>query len=280
MACELLGIGKINYDLFESDTGIETFVGGHVPNIVSDAQLIGLTTMLIARVGNDEAGNACIAGLKQRGVDTSHIVVDQYPTPSVKITLIGDDRKIGSITNAKLTEYTNGYLPLIRSAKAVFVDTKTLNIEDCLADCTAAKAFLVSSLQHLHDPYNKGFQKLEELPPNLLFANEEEASESKGIVDAVLSSGGTVVTTLGSAGCRIQDKRHTKTYKAFKANVVDATGAGDAFAAGYLFGVIRKFDEQQTAAIANAMGAIAVSQRGPVPLVTWKDVEEFLARNR
>jgi sugar/nucleoside kinase (ribokinase family) len=275
---DLVGIAKVNYDIFESPKGRETFVGGHVSNIVSCAQLIGLKTALIARIGRDEAGDACIAAFKRIGIDVSHLHIDNDPTPTVTINLIENDRKITALP-AKLTTYVREDLDLIRKAKAVFIDTKTLNLEACMKDCISAKVIVVSSLQHLGDPFNDGVKLLETYPPDILFANEEEAEKSKTLVNAVLSKGGTVITTLGSAGCQVERKDHKQRYGAFKAKVVDATGAGDAFAAGYLFGFVRGLTEQRCAQIANAMGAIAVSQHGPVPSVTWREVEKFLAGN-
>ncbi len=88
-----------------------------------------------------------------------------------------------------------------------------------------------------------------------------------------------VITTQGGKGCTIEDEHGKRSYGAFATRVIDPTGAGDAFAAGYIFGFVRGFDEERIAAIANAMGAIAISQKGPVPKTSWKEVEEFLARN-
>lgn len=279
MKYDLVGIGKINYDIVDSDRGRETFVGGSVPNIISCAQLIGLKVALIARVGKDRSGKKCLAELKHRGVDVSNVVVDEGQTPSVTIKLTKNDRIITPLPS-KLTTYTRDNRNLIKNAQAVFVDTKTINLEACINDCIAAKALVVSSLQHFGDPYDKGIPKLMNHTPDVLFANKEEAENNKDLVDVVLSKGGTVVTTLGSLGCRIEKENYKKSYKAFKVKLVDATGAGDAFSAGYLFGLIKGFDERRCAEIANAMGAIAISQRGPVPLVTWSEVEHFLASHK
>ena len=70
---------------------------------------------------------------------------------------------------------------------------------------------------------------LQELGPDIVFANEDEAALLP--LDAP-----TVVTKLGARGVRVEDPEGTRELPAHPVEVVDTTGAGDAFAAGFLVG--------------------------------------------
>ena len=54
-------------------------------------------------------------------------------------------------------------------------------------------------------------------------------------------------------------------FEATEAKVVDKTGAGDYFAAGYLFGIEEKLSMQETALIANKSAAHVISEIGVRP---------------
>lgn len=90
---------------------------------------------------------------------------------------------------------------------------------------------------------------LRDLSPDVVFANEDEAALMP--VDA-----DTVVTKLGARGCRVEDRKGVRELSAHEAEVVDTTGAGDAFAAGFLLG---------GAELALEASARCVAQMGAVP---------------
>jgi ribokinase len=60
-------------------------------------------------------------------------------------------------------------------------------------------------------------------------------------------------------------------YPGFKVKVIDTTGAGDSFDAAIIYGTLRGWNEQDTATLANAVGAVKVGKRGAgrnVPTLT------------
>ena len=94
-----------------------------------------------------------------------------------------------------------------------------------------------------------------------------------------------MVVTLGAAGCLIVTERAHRHVPGFATTVVDTTGAGDAFMAGFLAGVLTADDPEpdidhlvQIARTACAVGALTVADRGAIPsLPTRAQVEAFLA---
>lgn len=103
-----------------------------------------------------------------------------------------------------------------------------------------------------------------------LLPNEEEACLFTGCAgaeeaaEALLAAGvGTVVMKLGSRGCLVASKKETYRIPAVPdVKCVDTTGAGDSFAAGFLFGLSEDWEVRRCAEFANACGAGAVTQLG------------------
>jgi sugar/nucleoside kinase (ribokinase family) len=84
------------------------------------------------------------------------------------------------------------------------------------------------------------------------------------VARALLSRGpGTVGLKMGMDGCLvISGEGQIIRLPAFQVDAVDATGAGDAFAAGFIAGVWEEWSLEQTARFANAVGALSVTGLG------------------
>jgi adenosine kinase len=101
---------------------------------------------------------------------------------------------------------------------------------------------------------------------DLLFANESElktlyqTADFDSALSALRADAPLAVVTRSEKGCVVVTREHTQAVPAFPiGSVVDTTGAGDLFAAGFLFGVARGF-ALETAAQLGAMAAAEVIQ--------------------
>jgi fructokinase len=83
-----------------------------------------------------------------------------------------------------------------------------------------------------------------------------------------------ICVTMGSAGCALYSNKSFRTFEGYSVDVMDTVGAGDAFAAGLLYGLDLGWLPQRIASFANALGAIIASRRGATP--AWA-VEECYA---
>jgi sugar/nucleoside kinase (ribokinase family) len=89
--------------------------------------------------------------------------------------------------------------------------------------------------------------------------------EPEDVAHALLDCGvGNVALKMGADGCLVMsgDDDRLLRVPAFEVQVVDATGAGDAFAAGFIAGVWQGWPIEQTARLANAVGALCVTGVG------------------
>jgi sugar/nucleoside kinase (ribokinase family) len=86
---------------------------------------------------------------------------------------------------------------------------------------------------------------------------------------------GTVALKLGVDGCFVAGKEFEGFVRAPKVEAVDSTGAGDAFAAGFLYGHLAGWPVERSASLANGAGALATTAVGAVEGV--RGLEETLA---
>ena len=89
----------------------------------------------------------------------------------------------------------------------------------------------------------------------------------------------TIAVTLGEEGCEVHSAEGEKRVPGFRMKVVDTTGAGDAFAAGFLHGMLGGMPIDRCARIGNAVGALNCRAIGArVCLPTREELDEFLTK--
>jgi sugar/nucleoside kinase (ribokinase family) len=121
---------------------------------------------------------------------------------------------------------------------------------------------------------------------DVLFPNETEALRISGesTLDAALvwlaSRVPVVALKLGGDGGRTRQGEQEWAHPAFKVKVVDTTGAGDAFNAGFLHGWLHGWPMEETLRFANAMGALAVVRIGASEdAPSLETVRQFIAQH-
>jgi len=88
-------------------------------------------------------------------------------------------------------------------------------------------------------------------------------TETCRIIEALQDMGAVnIVLKLGNRGCYLHTKETDKMIEACPAAVVDTTGAGDCFAAGFLYGLSKGMDVEVCAKLGCAAGSIAVEAVG------------------
>ena len=116
---------------------------------------------------------------------------------------------------------------------------------------------------------------------DVVFANELEAAEFAGTNDPESMLGAlaelcpVAAVKLGALGSLVRMDGQNVRIAPEPANPVDATGAGDLWQAGFLFGFLRHAAPETCGRIGSVLGAAAVSHFGArLPGSTWKDLRE------
>ena len=92
------------------------------------------------------------------------------------------------------------------------------------------------------------------------------------------AQGKTVVLKMGAQGCRVFARGSDFVAPSFPVEEVDPTGAGDSFCAGLTVAMLDGMALPDAARFANAVGALAVTKKGPMEGAPWRtDVDNLLA---
>jgi ribokinase len=240
----------------ETDTPARTWVGagGQAANVAAWIAALGGQARLIAARGTDQAAQLVASDLRDRGVSLHGPVVDGPTGVVVSLSYDGasrsmlTDRGVGPQLSAEalddgwlagcdllhLPAYSLTRAPVSGAALAAAARVSRLTVD-------------LSSTAVLHDYGVARFRALlGRLRPEVVFGTESEA-------DLVGDLPGTdLVVKLGARGVRAGGTE----YPAHRVDAVDSTGAGDAFAAGYLVGGV---------SVGLAAAARAVAKMGAMP---------------
>ncbi|MEW6070595.1 MAG: PfkB family carbohydrate kinase, partial [Candidatus Thermoplasmatota archaeon] len=118
---------------------------------------------------------------------------------------------------------------------------------------------------------------------SVIFLNQEELKMLTGKnyiegYEKIINLGSKIVAlTLGEKGCYIASDKEKYHIKAVKTKVIDLTGAGDAFATGFLYGHIKRMSLKECGYLGNLVASLCVSKFGAREgLPTEKEIEKFL----
>lgn len=234
---------------------IHFFSGGGGSNTAASFLSLGFKTAYCGMVGNDPVGDQIINEMKSRGADTSFIVKSsKVPTNhSFILTIPGQDRTILSYRGAsdffslkdipfdKIKSKWIYLAPLSGKTKLAFEQIINFATENNI------KIAINPGISQLKIPFLKIkriFTKVD-----ILILNKEEASlltgidyrKEKEIIKKISSFfSGIFVMTKGSEGLSVLHKNILYSAKIISSKVVDRTGAGDSFGAGFVSGIIEK----------------------------------------
>jgi sugar/nucleoside kinase (ribokinase family) len=245
--------------------------GAHFNTAAALARL-GLDVAFVAVVGDDQLGELVLRDLRAEGVSDEGVrVVPGVPTPlSAALNLAGDR---GFITYAPLHEqaeavYVEAARDLLRSRPVRHVHAD-LSSAPYLVDAARRAGATISVDAHDAGPWLAS-REVDELAAELdvLFVNEAEAGGMTGFPDGEEAAAGLatrtrhVVLKQGARGSTAFVDGEAYNVPATPVEVVDATGAGDCFAAGYLWGFLAGRLPEVCLALGNACGARAVAMGG------------------
>jgi ribokinase len=250
----------------DAEGSAETRVGagGQAANVAAWAASLGAEARFVGKRGDDPAASLAAGELARLGVSVFGPVA--LGRNGVVVSIVGEegeramasDRGVAPTLSADELEpawfdgathlHLSGYSLMSspidsaasRAAELVRAGGGTVSV-----DLASRRVIADFGPERLRDA-------LGELGPELVFANEEERAQ----IGPAAATEATWVLKRGAAGAAVERDGRRSEFSAVPAEVVDTTGAGDAFAAGYLVGGIE---------LALETAARAVSKLGATP---------------
>jgi len=284
---DVIGFGALNVDRLYKVNRIahedeESFVkeyfeacGGSAANTIVGLARLGLKTGYIGKVAKDREGKLLLEEFRKEGIDISGIIVAEkghsgtvlgfvdekgeralYVAPGVNDEIEFEEINLSYAGNTEILHLTS------------FVGEKPFEAQKRLIEAIS-KDVLVS-----FDPgtlyARKGFEKLKHIlkRAHIILPSRDEIENITGrnykeAAKLLLEIGINIVAVkLGEKGCYVTDGKEEHFIEAFKVEVVDTTGAGDAFDAGFLYGLLKGKDLYECGRLGNFVASRCIANMG------------------
>jgi len=310
---EFLTIGEILAEIMRPKVGIPLskidyfkgpFPSGAPAIFIDTVAKLGHTAAIIGGVGHDDFGKIIISRLNRDKVETQGIKISDSPTGVAFVAYYNDGNRkfIFHIRDSAATKIGSLSEEVINKVKVFHIMGCSLMLNEEISILIAETAIkirrnggIVSFDPNLREelmnkPYikevlrkiiNIAYVVLPGIHELILITGEQDKNNA---IKKTLKTAKYLVLKTGSKGCEIytyNEKNPIVVPPLEKdVKVIDTTGAGDAFDAGFLCGLIEKKELFDCGILANACGALNTTRLGPMEGVFRRHkVEEFIRIN-
>jgi sugar/nucleoside kinase (ribokinase family) len=269
-------------------------IGGCAANAAVDLAKMGVRAAVVGRVGGDVFGRVVADMLREHGVDVSCFQVSQAADTSqtLIVNVAGQDRRFIHTFGAN-AEFSAADIPLeqVQRCRVLYLGgylvLPKVRPEDLAAVFQAARQAGARTVLDVVTPGPGEYLPwLKPVLPHVdvFLPNNHEAELISGEKDPVRQAeffrrlgAGTAVITMGGEGAVLVSDKVRLRAGVYPVPLVDGSGGGDAFDAGYICGLLRDADAAECLRIASALGASCVRAIGTTPGVfTRAECEAFM----
>src|SRR5271154_3733639 len=311
---DVVGIGSCTVDYFAivprllaaeekiNATRMEIHAGGVTANNLTQVARLGATTGWLGLIGDDENGRIIQKAFAEDGMDDSGIEMVHGELSSVTWIPVDAEGErciyMFPNTTGKITEFQvhSRFAPHIKSAKHFHTEASQLPISPVrqameiareagvrvIFDLDVSPAFFCAANLGTQDELTAALRLVNVLKPCKAAARELTGEgDYEKVAKELLRLGPTLVAiTLGHDGCMLATPKELVHIPAFKVDVVDTTGAGDAFMGGLSFGLLQNWDLKRVGSFANACAALCCTKVGARAMARYDEVTEFITRSQ
>lgn len=287
-------IGEVLWDIFDESRRL----GGAPLNFAAHSRRLGYNPVLISAVGADSLGREALAFIEALDLDTSFLQrTDRYPTGSARVQLGPDGNtrfvieRPAAYDDIRISESHLESLARI-APEWLYFGTLFASTSEGTSALNRVLEALPSATRFYDLNLRPGFASaplLERLlsQANVIKLNEEELQTVHELTGLPLAyepfcragveryGWRAVCVTLGAHGCALLVSGEYAEARGHAVDVVDTVGAGDAFAAAFLHGLIRQWSARDIAVFGNRIGALVASRHGAIPDWTLQEAVEL-----
>ncbi len=269
------------------------FFGGKGANRAIAASRLAASVTMVGRLGTDLFGNQFLEKFASEGINTEFVIQDKENGTGVGMPLIDatGDNSIVIIPQANMAltvENINQAHDAIAEADILLLQLE-VPIESSLRSAEIAKENdtlvilnpapaqkITDTLLRLVDILTPNESETEILSGMPTDTNEQAIEAAHKLMSKGIK---TVILTLGSRGSLLLNENVEILIPAFSVDVVDTTAAGDAFCGALAASLSQGKSIEESVKIANAAGALAVTQLGAEPSLPKKEALDNLLSN-
>lgn len=299
---DLLTIGELLVDMISNayddqsmSSGYTSYSGGSPANIAINAQKLGIRSRIAASVGEDGFGNFLLEKLRLEGAgtdliqraakSTSLVVVTKSRATPVPIFYRGADCML---------QYSPQLEQALQSSKIIHFSCWPLSmfparqaIEQVILEVKARGKWIGFDPNYHPMLWRDGEDGVQYVKSILSIADVVKPSEDDAErlfgpdtpanqMEKFLKLGAKlVILTLGKDGALVSNGKETRGYKTMATDVVDTTGAGDAFWSGFYAGAVKGYTLEEALKLGFAVSAYKLKHVGAVVnLPRLEDIKE------
>lgn len=289
MMFDVVGFGALNVDklyrvnkIAEGDEeahilSLNQSCGGSAANTLVGLSRLGLNTGFIGKVSKDPEGRLLLENLKKEGVNTEGVILSEggrsgtvmgfvdpegqralYVDPGVNDLIESDEVKTEYLLDSKVLHLSSFVKESIKAQKAL-LDELPSGVKVSL---DPGRIYAERGLDYLEDLLKR---------TNVLLLNEGELKlltekkyrTFKEQIEVLLNYGmDIIVVKRGDQGSYVTDGKESHFIEAFQTQCKDTTGAGDAFNAGFLYGLVKGEELYHCSLMGNYVAACCVKEMG------------------
>ncbi|MDH5663447.1 MAG: carbohydrate kinase family protein [Candidatus Bathyarchaeota archaeon] len=286
MTFDVIGFGALNVDkLYKVNmiareeeegfvTGFKEAPGGSAANTIVGLARLELKTGFIGKVAEDREGELLLNDFRKENVDTSGIIISRkgrsgvvmgyidgkgeralYVDPGVNDWLEFKEINLDYATNTEFLHLTSfvGEKPFEAQKELI------KQLSDVKISFDPGALYARKSLTSLKPIIKRSFVMLPNENEIRLLTGKDYEMGSKTLIKEGVR---LVAVKLGERGCYVTDGKERHLVEPYEKKLVDTTGAGDAFCAGFLYGLIKGRDLYECGRLGNFVAARCIQKVG------------------
>lgn len=300
---DVFTIGELLVDMISNsydDTlkcdGYTKYFGGSPANISMNMKKLGANSTILASVGCDGFGDYLISNLKDNNIDTTYIskvnsstsmvVIPKSktnPTPifyrNADFDIDYSDKVELAIKNSKIIHFSCWPISQTKSRKTIEKVLDTARKNNLLIGFDPNYHDMIWEKNHNGVEYIKNIiSKIDIIKPSEIDAYRIFGDDNpKNQVKKFIGLGAKlVIMTLGKDGAIVSNGKETLEFKSLATNIVDTTGAGDAFWSGFYTSIVKGYSIKKSLNLGFATSAYKLNYVGAITnLPTIEDIEKM-----
>lgn len=263
--------------------------GGSAANTIHGLANLGVNTAFIGKIGNDTFGNAFESDMRKNTINPIMLKGKAESGRALALVSPDSERTFAVYLGAAIEMTADDLKPEMFDGYSYFhiegYLVQNQNLIRRAVEIAHSKGLQISLDMASYNVVEENREFLKEIIQKyvtIVFANEEESKAFTGkspeeSLDIIGNMVSIAVVKLGSAGSLIKRGNEKVTVGVIKVNCIDTTGAGDLYASGFIYGLIKNLPLQKCGQIGAVLSGHVIEVLGPkMDGKRWENVKTLV----